>query len=200
MPKMEWLLLLPHLPATPSSLRVNVWRRLKDVGATSFQSGAWLLLRTPDNEDYLKRLQLFISENEATSQLFILQCVDESTDQEIIQKFMQDREEEYQEVLEQCKAYKKEVREEIESGILTFIELEDNEQKYKRLEKWIAKIRKRDFLVSKVFEKVRQECQTSRKLLQEYAKMIYEKEGIEIENGLPNITDDELLTGFGDSG
>ena len=50
----EWLLLLTQLPTTPSSLRVNVWRRLKNKGAISYQNGTWILPNSEENENYMK--------------------------------------------------------------------------------------------------------------------------------------------------
>jgi len=197
MAKMEWLLLMTQLPATPSSLRVNVWRRLKNKGTISNQNGAWLLPRTEENETFLKRLQLFITENGATSQLFFLQSVDEATDEAIINKARMDREEEYQEVLEQCEAFQQELEDESENRILTFIELEDNEQKLHRLKHWIAKINKRDFMQdSPTYKKLLKKFNTCNELLKQYTLQVYEKEGIQIDNPKLEVDDDGLLLDF----
>ena len=197
MAKMEWLLMMTQLPATPSSLRVNVWRRLKNKGAISYQNGAWLLPRIEENETFLKRLQLFITENGATSQLFILQSVDEAADEGIIHKARMDREEEYKEVLEQCEAFYQELEEESANHILTFIELEDNEQKLHRLKHWIAKINKRDFTQDsptyKILLKKFNDCS---ELLRQYTFQVYEKEGIQIDNSKMEVNDDGLLSDY----
>ena len=44
-----WLLLLPEIPAKQSSLRVRVWRRLRETGAIRLSTGAYLL-RNGDDE------------------------------------------------------------------------------------------------------------------------------------------------------
>lgn len=197
MAKMEWLLMMTQLPATPSSLRVNVWRRLKNKGAITNQNGSWLLPRIEDNETFLKRLQLFITENGATSQLFILQSVDEATDEGIINRARMDREEEYKEVLEQCEAFCQELEEESTNHILTFIELEDNEQKLHRLKHWIAKINKRDFTQdSPTYKKLVKKFNACSELLRQYTFQVYEKEGIEIENPNMEVNDDGLLSDY----
>lgn len=197
MAKMEWLLMMTQLPATPSSLRVNVWRRLKNKGAITNQNGSWILPRIEDNETFLKRLQLFITENGATSQLFILQSVDEATDEGIINRARMDREEEYKEVLEQCEAFCQELEEESTNHILTFIELEDNEQKLHRLKHWIAKINKRDFTQdSPTYKKLVKKFNACSELLRQYTFQVYEKEGIEIENPNMEVNDDGLLSDY----
>lgn len=197
MAKIEWLLMMTQLPATPSSLRVNVWRRLKNKGAITNQNGSWILPRIEDNETFLKRLQLFITENGATSQLFILQSVDEATDEGIINRARMDREEEYKEVLEQCEAFCQELEEESTNHILTFIELEDNEQKLHRLKHWIAKINKRDFTQdSPTYKKLVKKFNACSELLRQYTFQVYEKEGIEIENPNMEVNDDGLLSDY----
>lgn len=197
MAKMEWLLLLTQLPATPSSLRVNVWRRLKNKGAISYQNGSWILPRLAENENYLKRLQLFISENNATSHLFILKSIDAATDAAIIEKARLDREEEYQEVFEQCETFQSELKEESKNRILTFIELEDNEQKLYRLKHWISKINARDIVKdSPIYQKLVEKFQACCELLKAYTFQVYEREGIQIENPGMVLKDDGLLSDF----
>ena len=197
MAKMEWLLLLTQLPATPSSLRVNVWRRLKNKGAISYQNGSWILPRLAENENYLKRLQLFISENNATSHLFILKSIDAATDAAIIEKARLDREEEYQEVFEQCETFQSELEEESKNRILTFIELEDNEQKLYRLKHWISKINARDIVKdSPIYQKLVEKFQACCELLKAYTFQVYEREGIQIENPGMVLKDDGLLSDF----
>ena len=197
MAKMEWLLLLTQLPATPSSLRVNVWRRLKNKGAISYQNGSWILPRLAENENYLKRLQLFISENNATSHLFILKSIDAATDAAIIEKARLDREEEYQEVFEQCETFQSELKEESKNRILTFIELEDNEQKLYRLKHWISKINARDIVKdSPIYQKLVEKFQACCELLKAYTFQVYEQEGIQIENPGMVLKDDGLLSDF----
>ena len=197
MAKMEWLLLLTQLPATPSSLRVNVWRRLKNKGAISYQNGSWILPRLAENENYLKRLQLFISENNATSHLFILKSIDAAADAAIIEKARLDREEEYQEVFEQCETFQSELEEESKNRILTFIELEDNEQKLYRLKHWISKINARDIVKdSPIYQKLVEKFQACCELLKAYTFQVYEREGIQIENPGMVLKDDGLLSDF----
>jgi hypothetical protein len=194
---MEWLLLLTQLPATPSSLRVNVWRRLKNKGAISYQNGSWILPRLAENENYLKRLQLFISENNATSHLFILKSIDAAADAAIIEKARLDREEEYQEVFEQCETFQSELKEESKNRILTFIELEDNEQKLYRLKHWISKINARDIVKdSPIYQKLVEKFQACCELLKAYTFQVYEREGIQIENPGMVLKDDGLLSDF----
>src|SRR5258707_12693464 len=56
MERPDWLLFLPHLPASPSSLRVLVWRRLRAAGAIGLQSGVWGLPHRPAHAQVLLEL------------------------------------------------------------------------------------------------------------------------------------------------
>ena len=38
-----WLVFIPQLPSSPSSLRVLVWRRMRTAGAAALQQGVWVL-------------------------------------------------------------------------------------------------------------------------------------------------------------
>ena len=53
---MEWLLFLSQLPAHPSSLRVNVWRKLRASGALGLQNGVWVLPDQPEQAKFLENL------------------------------------------------------------------------------------------------------------------------------------------------
>ncbi len=72
MSEFEWLLFLSQLPAIPSSLRVNVWRRLRDAGATSLQNGVWILPRNTENKIFMQRLLAYVKQNDASGQIFLV--------------------------------------------------------------------------------------------------------------------------------
>src|SRR5690348_18368328 len=52
----SWLVFFPQSPATPSSLRVLVWRRLQQAGALNLQGGAWMLPHRKEQEQVLQTL------------------------------------------------------------------------------------------------------------------------------------------------
>ena len=44
---MDWLLLVYRIPREPTSGRVYVWRKLKQLGAIAVQDAVWMLPATP---------------------------------------------------------------------------------------------------------------------------------------------------------
>jgi hypothetical protein len=185
----EWLLFLAQLPATPSSLRVSVWRKLRNAGAASLQNGVWVLPRTPDSTLFMKRLQAYVKQNEASSQVFLVQGINQITQEDILSCFENDRDQEYDEFLEQCEFFLSELEKETLDEKFTFAELEENEQNLQRLKKWIEKIKKRDFFNAKKSRPALVKLQSCRQRLETYTREVYAREGIEV------LPDDSLLSG-----
>ena len=178
MAEIEWLLFLAQLPATPSSLRVNVWRRLRDAGSTSLQNGVWILPRDAENTIFLERLLAYIKQNEASGQILLVQGLNQMIQDDLIARFEGERSQEYAEFLEQCEAFITEIDKETNRQKFTFAELEENEQNFRRLRKWIEKIQKRDFFKSKNSQAAVNAFQTCHQKLQDYTRQVYTQEGI----------------------
>ena len=180
MTDMEWLLFLAQLPATPSSLRVYVWRKLRSAGAASLQNGVWVLPHDPEKAIFLERLQAYVKQNEASSQVFLVHGINQTTQEDILSRFESDRDQEYDEFLEQCEAFLYELDKETLDDKFTFAELEENEQNLQRLKKWIEKIKKRDFFGAQKSQAAARKLQTCRQRLETYTREVYAREGIEI--------------------
>ena len=191
----EWLLFLAQLPATPSSLRVTAWRRLREAGSTSLQNGVWILPRNPENTLFMERLLAYIKQSGAGGQIFVAQGLDQAIREDIIARFRADREQEYDEFLEQCGAFLSELETETQHQKFTFAELEENEQNLQRLRKWIAKIQKRDFFKTKKSQEAVTAFQNCRQWLQNYTHQVYAQEGIDTPPDVENFSEDAGLTG-----
>ncbi len=192
MPEGEWLLFLAQLPATPSSLRVNVWRKLRSAGAASLQNGVWVLPRHAENILFLERLLGYVRQSGASSQIFSVQELNPAIHQDILRRFTTDRAEEYEEFLEQCAGFLSEIEKESAAGKFTFAELEENEQNFQRLRKWIVRIQKRDFFQSEKSQEAAAAFQDCLQKLQDYTHQVYAREGIETSS------DRNLLSGEGE--
>jgi DNA-binding transcriptional regulator PaaX len=143
---MNWLLFLSQLPITPSSLRVNVWRKMRAQGALGLQNGVWILPDEAEQVNFLMELCKMIHKQGGKSQIFKVSTLEENFEQDILKRFLQDRAAEYVELKEQCADFLKELDKEIQRKNFCFAEYEENEQDLGKLENWFGKISKRDFL------------------------------------------------------
>ncbi|MBN1537745.1 MAG: hypothetical protein JW908_13490 [Anaerolineales bacterium] len=193
MDDIEWLLFTTQLPATPSSLRVNVWRKLSDWGAANLQSGIWILPFSDDHRLFLERLLVYIKQNMASGQIFVVKDLNEEIYNDILARFESSRDQEYGEFLEQCELFLAELQKETNQQKFTFAELEENEQNLLRLRKWIAKIQKRDFFKSKNSTLAVDTFQKCRHNLQVFTHHVLTKEGIEIKPGIDILSDETNL-------
>lgn len=176
--ELHWLIFLSQLPANPSGLRVNVWRRLKTHGATNLQNGVWLLPQSSQNTIFLERLLGYIRENNATGQIFMVQTLNKSLEEEIINQFKRDRDLEYDELLEHSQLFISEIEEEINEKKFSFAELEESEQNFKRLQRWFLKIQKRDYFVAEKSKKAKKAVESCHTILKIYTNKLYDLEGI----------------------
>lgn len=195
MPEFEWFLFLAQLPATPSSLRVNVWRRLREAGSTSLQNGVWILPRNTENTIFMERLLAYVKQNEANGQIFLVQGINQSIHEDITARFKAERDQEYAEFLEQCEEFIAELEKESLHQKFTFAELEENEQNLQRLRKWLAKIQKRDFFKTEKSQEAMTAFQNCHQRLQGYTRQVYAREGIETPSDADLLSEDEGLPG-----
>jgi len=179
---MQWLLFLPQLPASPSTFRVMVWRKMRAVGALGLQNGVWILPQTSDQKQLVEELSVYIQEHGASSYIFRVSSLNEAVEEDILDQFRADRDEEYTEFCERCDALLAELKKETSQEKFTFAELEETEEDLHKLKNWLGKINARDFynsLKRKIAEDKLELCQAAH---QEFANKVYAGQGIDIAN------------------
>jgi hypothetical protein len=67
---MNWLLLVYKIPREPTSGRVYVWRKLKQLGAVSVQDAIWILPATPRTQEQFQWLVSEIVELKGEASIF----------------------------------------------------------------------------------------------------------------------------------
>lgn len=97
----SWLLLTATLPASPSAVRVRVWRALKAVGAGTLRDGVYLLPSNAPSAQALWDIERTVQENGADAHMLVVTARDEAQEKQFRALF--DRSELYAELLQSVK-------------------------------------------------------------------------------------------------
>lgn len=169
-----WLLLTYKIPPEPAAKRMSVWRRLKGMGAVYLQGGVCLL---PKADDHVRRLKVIENDIlEAGGECVILETValDPCQETKVVDRFKADRDDAYNEFVDKCGDFEREVAKEVAAEHFTYAELEENEVDLKKLRDWLTKIRKLDFYGAVRADEAAQRLATCETILGDYAKRVFD--------------------------
>jgi DNA-binding transcriptional regulator PaaX len=178
-----WLVFIPQLPSSPSSLRVLVWRRMRAAGAAALQQGVWVLPQTPEHEQCLRDVLREAQQQGGSGILMVATPLDADQVAEVVERFRADRDQEYREFEVKCRDFLAEIAKETNADNLTFAALEENEHDLQKLHTWLEKIRTRDFfsaLQARTAADALSACETA---LRGFAEAIYAREGLQEHAG-----------------
>lgn len=172
----KWILFCPQLPATPSSPRVMIWRKMRTAGSLGLDNGLWLLPYSERSLKIISEMKSYVSGQGGTSKTFLSNALDEETEADILRRFGEDRAEEYAELKEQCADLLAELQKETERQNFSFAEYEENEQDLEKLEIWFGKVQERDFLAGEEASEASTWLEKCRLALQQFANQVFEHE------------------------
>jgi hypothetical protein len=174
-----WLVFIPQLPSSPSSLRVLVWRRMRTAGAVALQQGVWVLPQTPEHEQFLRDVLREAQQQGGSGILMVATPLDADRASEVVERFRADRDQEYVEFGVQCRDFLAEIAKETAADNLTFAALEENEHDLQKLHTWLEKIRTRDFFGAVQARTAVDALSACEKALRGFAEAIYTREGLQ---------------------
>lgn len=172
----SWLLLTYKVPAEPTKIRVGIWRRIRSLGAVYLQNSICVLPLTTEHQRQLRMVQSDIEHAGGEAVIFETLALDPKQEALVVSRFKHDRDQDYEEFLEKCADYKKEIDKEIKGGHYTFAEVKENDEDLKKLKGWLDKIKVLDFYGAPArgaAEKQLAECEA---LLEGYAHEVFERE------------------------
>jgi hypothetical protein len=162
------------VPPEPAKKRVALWRRLKGMGAVYLQNGVCLLPKTADHVRQLKMLENDIAEAEGESVILETIALDPSQEAKVISRFKAERDDAYEEFIDKCDDFEREVAKEVSATHFTYAELEENDVDLKKLQGWLAKIKKLDFYGAERAVEAEGRLSGCEAVLDDYAKRVFD--------------------------
>jgi hypothetical protein len=140
----DWLVISVSTAGGPDSLRVQVWRKLRSLGALYLQQSVCLLPARPEVVREVRRLADRVRHQGGTARVLVMTFTDPAEEAAVIAEVNAARDVEYHEVLERLPALRRELAEERARGNTTYAEVEESEADLQRFRSWMAKIAARD--------------------------------------------------------
>ncbi len=172
----SWLLLTYKVPAEPSKLRVGIWRRIRGMGAVYLQNSICVLPTSAEHQRQLRMVQSDIEQAGGEAVIFETKALDARQEERVVAYFKRDREQDYEEFLEKCDDYKKEIEKEVQAGHYSFAEIKENDEDLKKLKNWLERIKVVDFYGAPARATAEQQLVECEALLENYANEVFERE------------------------
>jgi hypothetical protein len=130
------------------ALRVQVWRKLRSLGALYLQQSVCLLPDRMEVVREVRRLVDRIRHQGGTARILPMAFTDPAEEQAVIAEFDAARNAEYAEVLQRLPELRRELADEHARGNATYAEVEESEADLERFRAWLAKIAARDYFAA----------------------------------------------------
>ncbi|MEV6981540.1 Chromate resistance protein ChrB [Sphaerisporangium sp. NPDC051017] len=143
-----WMLISVTTAGAAGTLRVQVWRKLRSLGALYLQQSACLLPIRPEVEREVRRLADRVRHHGGSSRVLRIQLTEQAEEDQVIAEFNAARDAEYAEVLERLPAFREELARERERGRTSYAEVEESEADLERFRSWLGKIAARDYFAA----------------------------------------------------
>jgi len=169
-----WLLLIYRVPPEPTRLRSTVWRRIKSLGAIYLQNSVAALPASTANERALRKLRREITDMSGTAMLMSAAVL--AGEAEVRASFQTARNDEYEEIVDKCEDFLRQVQKEYDENHFTYAELEENEVDLVKLRNWYAKIIERDVFGASGRRACEQSLDKCEQSLEAYAARVYAEE------------------------
>jgi hypothetical protein len=127
------------------TLRVQVWRKLRSLGALYIQQSVCLLPERPEVLKEVRRLVDRVHHHGGTARVLHMSFTLPAEEQAMIAEVNEARDLEYAEVLERLPALRQELAGERQRGRTTYAEVEESESDLDRFWSWLGKINARDY-------------------------------------------------------
>lgn len=143
----RWLLVTVST-AGSSTLRVHAWRKLRSLGALYLQNSVALLPERAETARAAARLLDRLRRSGGEGRVLSIAITDPREEQAVIAQFSAERSDEYHEIVSRVPAFLEEIAMERARGRATYAEVEESEADLERLQKWLTRVRARDYFAA----------------------------------------------------
>lgn len=140
-----WLLVSVSTAGAAGTLRVQVWRKLRSLGALYVQQSVCLLPDLPGVAREVRRLAARVRQQGGTARVLHIAVTGAAEQAQLAAELNAARDAEYAEVLERLPQFHAELNKERARGRVTYAEVEECEADLARFRSWLAKITARDY-------------------------------------------------------
>jgi hypothetical protein len=141
----EWLVISVSTAAAAGTVRVQVWRKLRSLGALYLQQSVCLLPARGEVVRQVRRLVDRVRHHGGTARVLQIRFTDPGEERAVVDELNTARDGEYAEVLDRLPALRQELAAERARGRATYAEVEESEADLERFRAWLAKIAARDY-------------------------------------------------------
>lgn len=140
-----WLLVSVSTAGAAGTLRVQVWRKLRSLGALYVQQSVCLLPGLPGVAREVRRLAGRVRQQGGTARVLRIAVTDAAEQAQLVAELNAARDGEYADVLERLPEFHAELERERALGRVTYAEVEECEADLDRFRSWLGKITARDY-------------------------------------------------------
>lgn len=171
---MEWRTLIYQIPREPQKNRMAVWRKLKSLGALNAFQTIWILPESEESKLEFQKLEEQINNFGGNGISCITYIDNENKNKDLINQFNNEREKDYEELLEKCEDFEKEILKETKKENFTYTEIEENEYEIEKIKKWLNKIEQKDYFNCEKKQEVLHRIEKCIAMLNEFSQKIFE--------------------------
>lgn len=182
---MEWLQLVYRVPPNPTRKRTYVWRQLRGMGAVYLQDACCVLPRTEEAERGLGIVAAKVREFGGEATLSILSPAEPGWDERMVMRLNRARDEEYEELLNTIERLEDEIARETRKRKFTFAALEEVEDEWARIERWVERVRARDPFEAPGRAPVDRELSNGKRALDGFTDKVHREQGAHQAGGAP---------------
>jgi hypothetical protein len=142
--EVRWLLVTIST-GSASTLRVHAWRKLRSLGALYLQNSVALLPESAETTRAVTKLIQRVRRAGGIARVIPITITDAEEEAAVVRQFCTERSDEYQEIVSRVPAFLDEIAYERRRGRATYAEVEESEADLERLQKWLARVRTRDY-------------------------------------------------------